>query len=106
MRSDFGRGTVYKPGAQKTLAEVYYFIQSPPPDAVQECQGFLEPILEYEPLQDALKGSSGMVLELEDGNRVIIKMTNTKAYVNSSLPIFFHTTVRGDCPDCSMELGA
>lgn len=106
MMSDFGRGTVYEPKAQKTLAEVYYFIQSPSPDAVKECQGFLEPILEYESLQDAFNGSSGMVLELENGNRLIIEMTNTKACVNSSLPIFFHGTVRDGSPDCPMELGA
>lgn len=106
MKTNFGRGTVYEPKAQKTLAEVYYFIQGALPGTIQECQGFLEPILEYEPLLDALKGKSGMLLELENGSRVTIEPTSTKACVNRSLPIFFHTIQKEDLQDCSLDLGA
>ena len=106
MKTSFGRGTVYEPKKQKTLAEVYYFIQGTAPDEDDECQGFLEPVLEYESLFDALRGESDSLLELEDGSRISITTANPQAFASNMLPIFFHAVVKQDFSDSVLDLGA
>jgi hypothetical protein len=107
MKTNFGRGTVYDLNEQQTLAEVYYFIQGAPQSScTKECQGFLEPILEYQPLADALREVSEAVLELEDGSRVAITPSDAMVYVSSSLPIFFRSVVPETYTDSALSLRA
>jgi len=102
MDTSFGQGTVCELNEKRTLAEVYYFIQgSTPCGVVREFQGFLDPILEYEPLADSLKASTEPVLLLEDGKRLHIKIRDGSAHVNSALPIFFRAEVHQDMEESS-----
>lgn len=97
METSFGQGTVCELNENKALAEVYYFIQgSTPCGDGHEFQGFLDPILEYEPLADSLKASAEPVLLLENGERLLLKLGDGSAHVSSALPIFFQAEVYRD----------
>jgi hypothetical protein len=94
METSFGQGTVCELNNKRTLAEVYYFIQgSALCGAGHEYQGFLDPILEYEPLADSLRNSTKPVLLLDNGKRLHIKIKRDQTHANSALPIFFRTEI-------------
>lgn len=107
MKTSFARGTVYGKDADETLAEVYYFIQGALPNgAACEYLGFLEPVVEYEPLAEILQASARAVLELEDGTRLAIEPSSGSDCCNDSLPIFFRAVAHESAPESRMTLTA